>query len=164
MQTPTRAFPAGAAERQGLRAGVASRLGAMVVDAGAAAILVGGIYLAWAALRFMRNARTFTWPTVSFPQLLGAAAIVAVLSLTILWSSTGRSIGGRFMGLRVVGKDGDPIRVPRSFLRALTCVAFPLGLLWSAFDRRNASVQDLVFRTQVIYDWRARVPAATDGP
>lgn len=161
VQAPTRAFPAGAGERQGQRAGVVSRLGAMVVDAAAAVIVVGGVYLTWAALRFMRNAARFTWPSVGFLELLAIAVIVVVLGLTLLWSSTGRSIGGRFMGLRVVDKRGELIRVPRAFLRALTCVVFPLGLLWSAFSRRNASVQDLIFRTQVIYDWHSRVPAAT---
>ena len=25
-------------------------------------------------------------------------------------------------------------------------------------SKRNASVQDLIFRTSVIYDWQARVP------
>jgi uncharacterized RDD family membrane protein YckC len=164
MATPARTFPAGAAERQGLRAGVVSRIGAMVVDAAVAAFLVGGIYLAWAALRFMRNAARFSWPTVGFLELLAVAAIVVVLSLTIQWSATGRSSGGRFMGLRVVGRDGEPIHVPRAFLRAIACVVFPLGLLWSALSRKNASVQDLLFATRVIYDWQARVPAATGGP
>jgi uncharacterized RDD family membrane protein YckC len=162
--TSARAFPAGAAERQGLCAGVVSRISAMVVDAAVAAFLVGGIYLAWAALRFMRNAARFSWPTVGFLELLAVAAIVVVLSLTIQWSATGRSAGGRFMGLRVVGRDGELIHVPRAFLRAIACVVVPLGLLWSAFSSRNASVQDLLFGTRVIYDWQARVPAATDGP
>jgi uncharacterized RDD family membrane protein YckC len=164
VRAAVHAYPAGAAARQGLRAGVVSRVGAMVVDAATAAILVGGTYLAWAGLRFMRNAARFRWPSVDFLQLLIVAAIVVVLALTVQWSSTGRSTGGRFMGLRVVARDGQAIHVPRAFLRAVACVAFPLGLLWCAVSRRNASVQDLLFGTRVIYDWRSRVPAATDGP
>ncbi len=37
---------------------------------------------------------------------------------------------------------------------------FPLGLLWAAVDGRNRSVQDLVLRTSVVYDWTHRVPGA----
>ena len=162
--TSTRAFPAGAAERQGLRAGVVSRLCAMVVDGAVAVIVVAGVYMAWAGLRIMRSPARFHWPSVGLQKLVVAAAIVVVLALTIQWSSTGRSTGGRFMGLRVVGRDGEPIHVPRAFLRAIACVVFPLGLLWSAFSSRNASVQDLLSGTRVIYDWQARVPAATGGP
>ncbi len=38
----------------------------------------------------------------------------------------------------------------------MTCVLFPLGLFWSAISRRNASLQDLLVRTSVIYDWHER--------
>jgi hypothetical protein len=41
----------------------------------------------------------------------------------------------------------------RSFARALLYVLFPAGLLWIMASRRNASVQDLVVRTAVLYDW-----------
>ena len=65
------------------------------------------------------------------------------------------------MGLRVVGPQrARPPGPVRSFLRAVACVAFPLGLFWSAFSKRNASVHDLVFRTTVIYYWRMHVPAS----
>lgn len=37
--------------------------------------------------------------------------------------------------------------------RQMTCVLFPAGLLWVLASRRNDSVQDLVVRTAVIYDW-----------
>jgi hypothetical protein len=32
----------------------------------------------------------------------------------------------------------------------------PVGLFWSAVSRRNASVQDLLFSTSVVYDWHER--------
>jgi uncharacterized RDD family membrane protein YckC len=44
----------------------------------------------------------------------------------------------------------------RSLLRAVTCVVFPIGLFWAALSKRNASVQDLVFGTSVVYDWHER--------
>jgi uncharacterized RDD family membrane protein YckC len=32
-------------------------------------------------------------------------------------------------------------------------VLFPAGLLWILASRRNASLQDLIVRTAVVYDW-----------
>jgi hypothetical protein len=40
----------------------------------------------------------------------------------------------------------------RAGLRALLCVIFPVGLFWSAVSRRR-SVQDVVMRSVVVYDW-----------
>jgi uncharacterized RDD family membrane protein YckC len=37
--------------------------------------------------------------------------------------------------------------------RAVLYVLFPAGLLWVLASRRNASVQDLVVGTAVVYDW-----------
>jgi uncharacterized RDD family membrane protein YckC len=153
-------YPDGAAERQGLRAGIASRVGAMIVDAAYVALALGVVYLAVAGARFVREARSFTWPAPSFDLVLASAAIVTVLVLTIAWSTTGRSAGKRVMGLRLVGPDGSTVGPARAFLRAAACVAFPIGLGWAAVSRRNASLQDLLFRTSVVYDWHMQVPAA----
>jgi uncharacterized RDD family membrane protein YckC len=145
-----------ATEQQGVRAGVVSRTLAMVIDAVVAVALVAGGYAVWAGLRLLRAPRRFTWPSPSFTVLVTAALVVAAIALTVSWASTGRSTGARVMGLRVLGPDGEPPRLWRAFLRAVTCVAFPIGLYWSAVSRRNASVQDLVFRTSVVYDWHQR--------
>jgi hypothetical protein len=32
-------------------------------------------------------------------------------------------------------------------------VAFPIGLLWVLVSRKNASVQDLIVRSAVVYYW-----------
>jgi hypothetical protein len=41
-------------------------------------------------------------------------------------------------------------------VRATCCVLFPIGLLWAVVDRQRRSLQDIVFRTRVIYLKRAR--------
>jgi uncharacterized RDD family membrane protein YckC len=156
----TRAFPEGTAERQGLRAGIVSRVGAMVIDLGYVAALLAAVYLAVAGFRFLREVRTFAWPQPSFEQVVTAGALVVTCMLTIAWSSTGRSAGMRVMGLRLVDRGGDRPGPVWAFLRAVACVAFPLGLFWSVVSKRNASVQDLLFGTSVVYDWHMRVPAA----
>lgn len=152
-----RVMPPDAEERQGTRAGVVSRLAAMAVDAAWAGAVVGFGYGLWAAVRLLREPRAFAWPQVSSVAIVTAGLLVAVVMLTASWTGTGRSPGARLMGLRVVGPDGEaPPRLGRAFVRAVACVAFPIGLLWSAVSRRNGSVQDALLGTSVVYDWHER--------
>jgi uncharacterized RDD family membrane protein YckC len=53
----------------------------------------------------------------------------------------------------VVDHRGRPLRLLVALLRAVFYVVFPLGLLLCAGGRQHRSVQDLVLRTSVIYDW-----------
>ena len=154
------ALPAGAAERQGLRAGVVSRIGAMMIDLLYVAALLGAAYLDLAGFRFLESARSFAWPQPSLRETFVAGVLVAVLMLATGWASTGRTRGMQVMGLRLVGRGGNRVGPVLAFVRAVACVAFPLGLVWSAFSNRNASVQDLVFGTSVVYDWHMHVPPA----
>jgi hypothetical protein len=48
------------------------------------------------------------------------------------------------------------IRSPPSFVRAALYAIFPIGLLWVLGSGQNRSLQDLVLRTSVIYDWELR--------
>ncbi len=60
----------------------------------------------------------------------------------------------------------------RSTLRALVCVLLPIGLFWSAVSPTRRSVQDVLFRSIVVYDWHqdrgvramARHPATGAAP
>ena len=119
-------LPPAAHEVQGQRAGVVTRTIVMVVDAAVVAATVGVAYLVWAAVRFMRRPVNFSWPTVTFGTVIVAAVVVCVLYLTVTWSATGRSVGKRLFGLRVVGRDGERLHLIRAFLRAVTCTLFPL--------------------------------------
>ena len=74
----------------------------------------------------------------------------------MLFRSTGRTYGDHLLGLRVVGHEGDRMRAAGAGLRAIFCLLVPVGLLWCAVDRSNRSVQDLVLRTSVVYDWENR--------
>jgi uncharacterized RDD family membrane protein YckC len=62
-------------------------------------------------------------------------------------------VGKQIAGLRLVTQGGRRLPLWRSFVRALLYLIFPLGLLWILASRRNASVQDLVLGTTVLYDW-----------
>jgi uncharacterized RDD family membrane protein YckC len=89
------------------------------------------------------------------PNWLDATAggAIAVVYLGLSWASTGRSVGKQVAGLRVVYRGGRRLPLWRSLARALLYVLFPAGLLWVLASRRNASVQDLVVGTAVLYDW-----------
>jgi uncharacterized RDD family membrane protein YckC len=62
-------------------------------------------------------------------------------------------VGKQIAGLRVVEVAGRRLSLWRSLTRALLYVLFPAGLLWVLASRRNASLQDLILRTAVVYDW-----------
>jgi uncharacterized RDD family membrane protein YckC len=59
-----------------------------------------------------------------------------------------------------------PLGWIRAILRALACVIFPVGLLWSTVSATRRSLQDIVFRTLVVYDSPAyaRAPSPEAGP
>ncbi len=152
-------LPPEALARQRTRAGVASRIAVMVLDAAIVAAAMVIAYVALASARFVWRPARFQWPQISWPAAVAIGSVLAIVYLTVGWSSTGKTWGKRILGLRLLGSGGQPPGVPVALLRAALCVFFPVGLLWSAVSGRNASVQDLICRTSVIYDWRSRKPS-----
>jgi len=154
-------IPREARPYQGQRAGVVTRMTAAVIDA----LVVGGLlvigYGMIAGLRFMLDPRTFRFPEASWLVNLTAAFVVAVLYLTVGWAISGRTYGTLVMGLRVVGPRGRRLRLPGALIRALACVVFPIGLLWCVVNAHNRSLQDVLLRTSVVYDWQ---PRGAPGP
>jgi uncharacterized RDD family membrane protein YckC len=145
---------------QGRRAGLVTRMAANTIDAGVVAVVLVAAYLGRAALSYMVDPLGFRFPDPAVLPSLTWAFVVLVVYLTAAWSISGRTYGDHVMGVRVVGRGGRPIRLPAAFLRALFCAVFPIGLLWCAGSREHRSVQDLVFRTSVVYDWQPRASKA----
>ncbi len=141
---------------QGRTAGPVSRALAAVADA----LVVLGIAVltgpAVGAVRFLVSGPPFAVPRPSDQVTAVFGCCLAVGYLAAGWSVTGRTVGGRLMGLRVVRRSGRRLRAGRALLRAVLCVALPLGLLWALPSRRNASVADLVVRSAVVHDWHGR--------
>jgi uncharacterized RDD family membrane protein YckC len=77
---------------------------------------------------------------------------------TIGWATSGRTIGNLIMGLRVVNFQGRHPRWIGAALRSAFCTVFPFGLLWVIPSGANRSVQDVVLRTSVVYDWVISIP------
>jgi uncharacterized RDD family membrane protein YckC len=138
---------------------LAAALDALVV----VAVLLSG-YGAAVALVFMVDPLRFSPPRLSWATALGIALALTVVYLAAGWSLGGRTWGMSIMGLRVVGPGRRSPRLGGALLRALACVLFPLGLLWSAVSPRNRSVQDLLLRTEVVYDWRAGPSSIPSAP
>jgi uncharacterized RDD family membrane protein YckC len=90
--------------------------------------------------------------------VVGAGLVIAFVYLVASWTAAGRTYGDQLLGLRVLDRDGGTVNWPIAVLRALLYLVFPLGLLWILVDPRNRSVQDIVLRTTVIYDWRLSLP------
>ena len=138
---------------QGHRAGFASRAVADAIDLGVAWLLGLSALLAAGVVRYLLTGPPFRLPVLPNWLDVTAGAAIAVAYLALSWAATGRSVGKQIAGLRVVGRTGGRLSLWRSFSRALLYVLFPAGLLWVLASRRNASVQDLVVGTAVVYDW-----------
>ncbi len=155
---PARAF-------QGERAGFTSRFIAAVIDVSLVALLMIGV---WFTLVIVQAIFTpgvnIDAPTMGTLILWGY--IFTTLYWMFAWANTGRSLGGWVMGVRVVSPRGHRLGFFYALLRSGFCVAFPFGLLWALVSKRNRSVQDLVLRTNVIYDWALRPPSllSSDSP
>jgi uncharacterized RDD family membrane protein YckC len=149
---PGSAVPLAAQPLQGRRAGLVTRILADGVDFAVVAGILGLAYLGVAAALFIWRSRTFSFPTPSFLLVLLFGGIVSVLYLTATWGTTGHSYGKHVLGLRVVGPFGR-LHVAGAFVRAVLCVIFPVGLAWVLVSRHNRSLQDVVLRTSVVYDW-----------
>lgn len=147
-------------ELEGRRAGIASRLLADVVDFIVVLTALAAMYVAVAGLKFVLRSAAFRWPQPSTPVALGVGAAVAIAYLSWGWLVTGRTVGKQVAGLRVVTTEGRRMAVLQALLRAAACVFLPVGLFWVLISRSNSSLQDLVFRTAVVYDWRHRLPSA----
>ena len=132
-------------------AGIVSRGLVGLVDLLVVVVTLGGLYLGLvlATLMFNPTAFRFPEPNIVFSTAVGFA--VAVLYLGMCWALSGCTVGAVVLGVRVVGRNGERLRVVVAALRAAACVVFPIGLLWVAVDQQRRSVQDIVLGTRVVY-------------
>ncbi len=149
-------IPKEARDFQGRRAGLVTRGAAAAIDVGVTVIALLLVYAAVCAVVFFAPPRGFDAPTPAPWLSVTALHVALALYLATSWNRGGRTYGCHLMGLRVVDRKGRLLRVVPALLRAAFCVIFPIGLLWIAVSRANRSVQDVVLRTSVVYDWDVR--------
>ncbi|TQF66507.1 RDD family protein [Rhodococcus spelaei] len=123
--------------------------------------LLGGCYLGMTFVRLLFSPQNFTFPTPAVLLSVTAWLVASLVYLTVCWATTGRTVGSLAMGLRVTTTRGRRVRWPVAALRALLCVFFAVGLGWAAVDPRRRSIQDILLRTEVVYDWRSDPDAVT---
>lgn len=140
---------------QGRRAGLVTRAFANVLDVLVVVLVLAGGYAVVAAGAFLIAPVSFRLPSPGFALMLLLGGAVTAVYFALSWAVTGRTYGDEVLGLRVVNFRGERMLWPGAVLRALFCVVFPIGLLWVLVSPRNRSVQDVVLRTSVIYDWPA---------
>lgn len=133
-------------------AGVVTRALAATADAAMVGLLTVALYVVVAGARFVWAPWAFTWPRPTTWLSIMAAGLIATAYLTAAWAIAGRTVGAGLMGVRVLSRTGRALGWTRALVRALTCVLFPVGLLWSAISPTRRSVQDLVVGSVVAYD------------
>jgi uncharacterized RDD family membrane protein YckC len=141
---------------QGHRAGLVTRTAAGAIDVGIVIIALGVCYLGVFAVLFLLDPRNFTAPRPSPFVAYAAGSLLLTLYLAVSWMGNGRTYGDHVMGLRVVSHRGRRLHPLLALARAAIYVIFPIGLLWVVVSGQNRSLQDLVLRTSVIYDWGVR--------
>ena len=141
---------------QGRRAGLVTRMGAAGIDGDVVALVLLAGYAAVTVFLFLLDPRGFRFPEVGLLFSMASAFTVLVIYQTLAWRLTGRTYGGAVMGLRVVNHRGNRLRLAGAFLRSVFCALVPIGILWVAVSREHRSLQDVVLRTSVVYDWQPR--------
>jgi uncharacterized RDD family membrane protein YckC len=165
-----RSMPKEARDLQGERAGFVSRVLAAGIDVVLVFLVVlGTVALVW-MLSFLINPVSVTTPAVSgdgarIPQV-GAIILYGYflnwLYWTVCWATSGRTLGNLVMGLKVVNFRGKHMSWGGAAVRSLFCTTFPIGLLWVVVSGANRSVQDVVIRSSVMYDWVLKAPNLAD--
>ena len=142
-----------ALELQGSRAGMMSRALADVVDVAIAFLIYVAIGLLLNVMwdLFFSDGIEINEPRGWVSAL--AIFVILVVYLALGWGSTGRTAGKQLMGLRVVRADGDGLKPSNALWRAFLCALFYPGLLLAIVNQRNRSLQDLICKTVVVYDW-----------
>lgn len=133
-------------------AGIVSRGLAALLDMLVVVVTMGLLYLGLVLTTLIVNPTSFRFPAPNLIFSTAVTFVVSVLYLTLCWTLSGRTVGAVLLGVRVVGRRAEQLRLPVATLRAAACVLFPIGLLWVAVDRQRRSVQDIALGSRVLYD------------
>lgn len=145
---------------QGRTAGFVTRLLAYVVDlvivvailslGGWLAVLVDTVF---DRMGLEPNVDASTIYVFLIPWIIG-------LYFVMFWSLTGRTIGKWFMGLKVIGPNGQPPTLWHSIIRlvgyGLSAIAFWVGYVWIIIDDERQAWHDHMAKTWVVYDYERR--------
>jgi uncharacterized RDD family membrane protein YckC len=164
---PSRSRAKARFEVSGYYAGPLSRLAAFAGDVALAATLFTA---AVAALSWLLDTLFGLELGLSERSGLAWAAALGVWQFTYWWVSTavaGRTPGMGLVGLRIVTRDGTPLRpwsaAVRTLSLPLSLLMFGVGAAWMVVDRERRALHDLLAGSTVVYDWGGR-PAEMPTP
>ncbi|WP_319446642.1 MULTISPECIES: RDD family protein [unclassified Mycobacterium] len=132
-------------------AGIVSRCVAAVIDLGVVLVIIGVLYVGLILTRLAINPSAFQLPAIGVLFSTTVTFSISVLYLAGCWAVSGCTVGAVVMGLRVRGRKSERLPGVIALLRAVACVVFPVGLAWVAVDAQRRSLQDLLFRSRVVY-------------
>lgn len=150
----------GRGEVTGHYSGPLSRLAAYILDVG---VLLGVYTLITAGVAFI--ARFVFGFEMDDPLRTGIWAAVAFAGWAFVYdwvgpALTGRTVGKRIVGIRIVQRDGSPLRGSSAFWRAVTrpisIAIFGLGLVGIVLSPERRGLHDAWAKTVVVYDWGER--------
>jgi len=85
----------------------------------------------------------------------------------VLWTLTGQTVGKYALGLRIVRKDGQPIKLMNSVRRLIgyyiSLLFVGIGFLWILVSNQRQGWHDKFASTYVIYVWDARQSEQLSG-
>ena len=145
---------------QGRTAGFVTRLIAYMMDVAilAGVVAVGG-WLAVLADDVLETMGVDTRIDLAAIFLLMIPFIIGSY-FVFFWSLTGRTIGKWFMGLKIVGREGNTLSIGQAFWRfvgyGISAIVFWVGYLWVIVDDERQAWHDHMARTWVIYDYERR--------
>ncbi|MDJ0394737.1 RDD family protein [Rhodococcus sp. G-MC3] len=145
-------------------AGIVTRGVAAVIDLAVVAVIMASVYVGTVFVQLLFDPQSFTFRSPAATLSISALIAISIGYLTLCWATTGRTVGATMMGIRLVSPHRGSLRWPLAALRAVLCVLFAFGLLWVAVDRRRRSLQDIVLRTSVVYDWSRSLPTTDPHP
>lgn len=149
----------------GRYAGPVSRAAAVAIDVG---VVLASYSIGVGITGFLLDAIF----DASLEDGTGAVASVALLGWAALYVAVGTAVAGRtvgkaIVGLKVVSREGRPVRPAAAVVRVLafplSTSLFGLGLVLVVLRRDHRALHDLIARTAVVYDWGDR-PAQLPGP
>lgn len=108
------------------------------------------------ALAFFVKRKLMEPEVGGFFQYVGYALVIGVVFFNWVYGYVryGQSFGKRFIGLRVVRTDGQPMDYPTALIRLLvylvSMLLAGLGFLWLLWDEHQRGLHDKIAKTVVI--------------
>ncbi len=136
--------------------GFGPRAAALVIDAMLVWFLGIILGMAVAVAGLLLTIFSPEWPPRLDWLVILSGLIFSVVYFTASWSKSGQTLGKIVVGIKVVGKDGQPPSGGKALLRYLGYIlnglALSIGFLWAALDSKRQGWHDKIASTYVVSD------------